>query len=1823
MGLKIIGNDIVNTSTTTDVIFKDSGNAAIFRIGTDGSLKKGDGSPISIAWTQLTGVPTTFNPSAHTHAIADVTGLQGALDLKAPIASPTFTGTPSAPTPIAGTNTTQLATTAFVSTAISNLVDSSPLTLDTLNELAAALGDDPNFATTVSTALGNRLRIDINNQGLTTTQQANGRTNLGLGTAATANVGDFATSANLANYLPLAGGTMTGNIQMSGNALQFDQSGVRSWSVQASGGNGQLNITSGDGLGAVAIHNQKVFNTTTPGTTTYGLHFDSQNTADYATGITWNGASTGAQAGIYVQGAGTYGTKMYFATTDAYAAGAKTGFDMDHTGLVIFRRARPQYQSNVMLDAGNYNSYAPTLTGTGATGTWGISITGNAATVTNGVYTTGSYADPTWLTSLALSKLTGADDLKAIEVLVGSGLLRKAGSNTWTLDTSTYLTGNQTITLSGDATGSGTTSIAVTLANSGVSAGTYTKVTVDAKGRVTSGSTLTASDIPALMLDNLPDAWTKRSVRVATTANITLSGTQTIDGIAVVAGDRVLVKDQSTASQNGIYIVAAGTWSRSADADTISKLAGSVVAVDSGTTNGGLRFDTDLKSTDTLGTTNVVFSRIVDTAYTIPVSQGGTGSTTLTGILVGNGSSAVSAVAGSANQLLRRNAGNTAYEFFTPTYLTANQTITLSGAVTGSGSTSITTSYTGIVGTFNSLANASGFLKNNGSGTLSYVTDNSTDWNTAYSKRILSAAVTGTTSKTLTLTLGDATTVVATWSDIDTAEADTLATVTARGATTSTNIAVNGVRLGRDFSLANRATVRLDANGDFPADILFGRTAAANETGWTGVYWSLSSRGTADSNEFRLYRGTSNTGGAELVVLAVTPSGNITVSGTISASNFSGSSSGTNTGDQTTITGNAGSATVLQTARTLTIGSTGKAFNGSANVSWSLAEIGAAATSHTHTTSNITDLSSYTGFDTRYVNVTGDTMTGNLIVSGASLGVVSTVSGSEAFYIDGVNGRLFTITDDLSDSLFSVNTIAGLPVIEAFADNSVKLGPFSNPITVNSTGSISMGTAGTSYIRMGRFASGVNNTGEAWIGRASDRSIGTMTVQLGVDSARVFEVVNNAWSQVIFSAGMDTFQYKGNGILHGGNYTNFAPSLTGSGASGTWGISITGNAGSATVLQTARTINGTSFNGSANITTSSWGTARTITIGSTGKSVDGSANVSWSLAEIGAYAATNPSGYISSYTETDTLATVTARGASTSTALTLGGNVRMQADMGFDAGKTLYFGYEEGFGGTDFGGIDYGYITFDNNSSTYGSGAGETSVLRIGTSNDGAGGNSDSIAIEAAADIYLRPGAMGGTGTIRVGTYSSYSTVWHSGNDGVGSGLDADLLDGQHGSYYQPASTAITTSNIGSQSVNYATSAGSANSAGYATSAGNTNNIDGVAFTNTNSGSATNPDTIGTNGISYTLVSLLGQSDGALYSQAYSSAWQHQIFGDYRTGQIALRGRNNGTWQSWRTVLDSSNYNSYSPTLTGSGASGTWSINIAGNIESDSIVFGTGSLGTFEFNHGTAGGENNDFVMNNPYQTWIFRANETTTLEIIAGSFTRMTLSAAGVITFNGSSNIVLNTTNGAISGASLTTTGAVSGGSLTTAGTVTGVSATFSGTAPLTFSGAGSSGNALSLIYNNTTNGFLVDIANTITGAGVAGMIVKQRGQAQVALYVDVNTQTNSIKGRVGVRTTSPLSVVDISGSFAANIRANLTGNQTIQDDDHTVENVGGAVTYTLPAASTCTRRIYCIINHGTGAITTSIAYRTANGSTTTTIAAGSRIMIQSDGSEWLLIAN
>jgi hypothetical protein len=115
--------------------------------------------------------------------------------------------------------------------------------------------------------------------------------------------------------------------------------------------------------------------------------------------------------------------------------------------------------------------------------------------------------------------------------------------------------------------------------------------------------------------------------------------------------------------------------------------------------------------------------------------------------------------------------------------------------------------------------------------------------------------------------------------DLTFTSSDTLQSVTNRGASTSNNISVNGVRLGRDFSVSNRGTVRIDSNGtSFPSDILFGHTAAANESSWSGVYWSISSRAAENGNRFTIWRGGANASiPSEAMLLTLEPSGDLGV----------------------------------------------------------------------------------------------------------------------------------------------------------------------------------------------------------------------------------------------------------------------------------------------------------------------------------------------------------------------------------------------------------------------------------------------------------------------------------------------------------------------------------------------------------------------------------------------------------------------------------------------------------------------------------------------------------------------------------------------------------------------------------------------------------------------------------------------------------------------------------------------------------------------------------------------------------------------------------
>ena len=102
----------------------------------------------------------------------------------------------------------------------------------------------------------------------------------------------------------------------------------------------------------------------------------------------------------------------------------------------------------------------------------------------------------------------------------------------------------------------------------------------------------------------------KDSVKVATTANITLSGTQTIDGVAVSADERVLVKNQSTASENGIYDCKSGTWARSSDFDANSEVtSGAFVFVEQGTASADAGYVLTTDGSITVGTTALSFTQ--------------------------------------------------------------------------------------------------------------------------------------------------------------------------------------------------------------------------------------------------------------------------------------------------------------------------------------------------------------------------------------------------------------------------------------------------------------------------------------------------------------------------------------------------------------------------------------------------------------------------------------------------------------------------------------------------------------------------------------------------------------------------------------------------------------------------------------------------------------------------------------------------------------------------------------------------------------------------------------------------------------------------------------------------------------------------------------------------------------------------------------------------------------------------------------------------------------------------------------------------------------
>ncbi|MDJ5729168.1 phage tail protein [Salmonella enterica] len=183
--------------------------------------------------TLINGAPATLDTLKEIAAAINndpkfSTTINNALALKAPLSSPALTGTPTAPTAAQSVNNTQIATTAFVKSAIATMVGSAPAALDTLNELAAALGNDPNFATTMLNALAGKQPLDNTLTNLSGKDVAGLLAYLGLGEAAKRDVGtgdnqipDMGAFASGSGWFRLPGGYIVQFGTFSGNTTRF------------------------------------------------------------------------------------------------------------------------------------------------------------------------------------------------------------------------------------------------------------------------------------------------------------------------------------------------------------------------------------------------------------------------------------------------------------------------------------------------------------------------------------------------------------------------------------------------------------------------------------------------------------------------------------------------------------------------------------------------------------------------------------------------------------------------------------------------------------------------------------------------------------------------------------------------------------------------------------------------------------------------------------------------------------------------------------------------------------------------------------------------------------------------------------------------------------------------------------------------------------------------------------------------------------------------------------------------------------------------------------------------------------------------------------------------------------------------------------------------------------------------------------------------------------------------------------------------------------------------------------------------------------------
>lgn len=199
-------------------------------------------------------------------------------------------------------------------------------------------------------------------------------------------------------------------------------------------------------------------------------------------------------------------------------------------------------------------------------------------------------------------------DVNGIADLASTGLLVRTGSGAFT-----------------------TRSIAINASDAGLSFGL--------------GNADGVSGNPTFTISTGQYAW-KQAVRVATTTNISLSGNQTIDGVTTTTGDRVLVKSQTTASENGVYITGTGAWSRATDFDGSTEMSnGAAFFVEEGTANSESMWVLTTDGSITVGTTSLSFQRI---GRANQVTAGNYGSATQIPVFTLNADGTISSVTNTA-----------------------------------------------------------------------------------------------------------------------------------------------------------------------------------------------------------------------------------------------------------------------------------------------------------------------------------------------------------------------------------------------------------------------------------------------------------------------------------------------------------------------------------------------------------------------------------------------------------------------------------------------------------------------------------------------------------------------------------------------------------------------------------------------------------------------------------------------------------------------------------------------------------------------------------------------------------------------------------------------------------------------------------------------------------------------------------------------------------------------------------------------------------------------------------------------------------------------